>query len=857
MTEWLDVGIRQRGTGGKTIVRDLNDIADATDRADANLSKLGKNAAIVGGIIGTAIGTAIGGGIVMLYKGFANAAKSIKDTASAAKQLGEGVETMSRLEFAAKQYDITTATLTNSLENLQRVQTQAAKPGKEMHKLFEQMGISATNLDGSLRPTTDVLRDVANLFQKMPDGTNKSALAMKLFGNENRELIKLLNEGAQGLDEMAKKSDELGYTVGDEVAKDVSEFYDQLDNVKIQLEAMYREALPTLLPYMRQFGELLDSQEFKDGFRSLIEGAANAVVWLAKLSSQFVNTITTLAENTAAARHGAALDDAPRVNAELDRIEARIARIQDWQRKGRLGRALSGLGPADSYAQGRNRMLDGAVKPDAELAAATELNILTARRNTLLEAQREIERSQYKAADEAARKREEEMRQFFLDAEKPKPTATGIDWSALGGGGGGKGGKGSTDRSAERELRQLTNSYEQLIKTVDPVLAATMQYEEAQKTLAGAVQRGWLEQDKATEYLDQYGYLLRDQLDPMAAVEREMQKQIDAAKLLGKERDIEVEVLGRLEQLRRDGITLTEEETKRLREQVTVLREVNDLAAAKERILAGSAGKQQEQFALDLSAFMDLKDSLTEGDKFNWLNAALGGSLDETQSALDARLEQLDLYYQFVQQFRDADVAHAKLAADAMNAIEKERMNLYVSQIQSGLAAAAGLMQSHNKTAFKIGQAAAIANTTITGIQMAMNAYESASKIPYVGWILGPLAAAGAAATAAAQISQIRSQQPPAYRTGGEYIVGGTGGVDSQTVAMRATPGERISINTPRQASAMERMAAQLEARAGNDRPLNMNLTVVQTGKPDNKTPVQNARLMRRGAQELMRVKRI
>ena len=78
MTEWLDVGIRQRGTGGKTMVRDLNQISEASDKADKDLSKLGKNAAIVGGILGTAIGTVVGGGIVMLYKGFSNAAKSIK-----------------------------------------------------------------------------------------------------------------------------------------------------------------------------------------------------------------------------------------------------------------------------------------------------------------------------------------------------------------------------------------------------------------------------------------------------------------------------------------------------------------------------------------------------------------------------------------------------------------------------------------------------------------------------------------------------------------------------------------------------------------------------------------------------------
>jgi hypothetical protein len=35
--------------------------------------------------------------------------------------------------------------------------------------------------------------------------------------------------------------------------------------------------------------------------------------------------------------------------------------------------------------------------------------------------------------------------------------------------------------------------------------------------------------------------------------------------------------------------------------------------------------------------------------------------------------------------------------------------------------------------------------------------------------------------------------------TGGNYMVGGRGGTDSQLVAFKATPGERVSISTPGQ----------------------------------------------------------
>jgi lambda family phage tail tape measure protein len=42
---------------------------------------------------------------------------------------------------------------------------------------------------------------------------------------------------------------------------------------------------------------------------------------------------------------------------------------------------------------------------------------------------------------------------------------------------------------------------------------------------------------------------------------------------------------------------------------------------------------------------------------------------------------------------------------------------------------------------------------------------------------------------------------PPAFATGGNFTVGGSGGTDSQLVSFRATPGERVQVTTPGQQS--------------------------------------------------------
>jgi hypothetical protein len=75
----------------------------------------------------------------------------------------------------------------------------------------------------------------------------------------------------------------------------------------------------------------------------------------------------------------------------------------------------------------------------------------------------------------------------------------------------------------------------------------------------------------------------------------------------------------------------------------------------------------------------------------------------------------------------------------------------------SALGSISALMQTHSKTAFEIGKKAAIAQATIAAITSAIEAYKSASAIPFVGWILGPIAAAAALVVGMANVQKIKS----------------------------------------------------------------------------------------------------
>lgn len=86
------------------------------------------------------------------------------------------------------------------------------------------------------------------------------------------------------------------------------------------------------------------------------------------------------------------------------------------------------------------------------------------------------------------------------------------------------------------------------------------------------------------------------------------------------------------------------------------------------------------------------------------------------------------------------------------------------------LGALSNLMQSENKKQFEIGKKAAIAQTVINTYEMATSAYKSLAGIPYVGPILGAIAAGAAILYGKSQVSAIKSQS----FGGGGSVAGGS-----------------------------------------------------------------------------------
>lgn len=95
-----------------------------------------------------------------------------------------------------------------------------------------------------------------------------------------------------------------------------------------------------------------------------------------------------------------------------------------------------------------------------------------------------------------------------------------------------------------------------------------------------------------------------------------------------------------------------------------------------------------------------------------------------------------------------------------------------------------GLMESGNATLFKIGQAAAIAQTVVRGLESAFAAFSNLFPIPFVGPALATAAFAAVTIRTAQSVSKIASAKPGKAQAGGLVPGGGIG--DTQPFLLEA-----------------------------------------------------------------------
>lgn len=296
---------------------DMNQANGIVSKAMGGISSAGSMAAKALGGLGVVLSA---GAMVAYVRSAIDAADA---TSKLAQSVGLSTEQVAGLQLAYGQSGLEQTRMVESLAKL----TQAAITGNEA---FDALGISVRNSDGSFRTTRELLADVAERFQNMEDGTAKTALAMKLFGETGGQLIPLLNGGAEGLQYFDDAATRLGLTISDKTAKEAEKFNDTLDLMTQGAKGVSLQVAAELLPTMNDLaGSLLTA--FNDSTRlANITGVLSAgMKVLASAGILVVDTLSFLTRNIGAFADAVGMVLRGDFAGAFDVVKARISEIPE------------------------------------------------------------------------------------------------------------------------------------------------------------------------------------------------------------------------------------------------------------------------------------------------------------------------------------------------------------------------------------------------------------------------------------------------------------------------------------------------------------------------------------------------
>jgi len=236
----------------EAVKKDQQSLSGLVMRHEQQFKDFGKTLTVVGAAIVASLGA-----MVKKTADYGDAADEMSQRTGASVALLTGLDGVLRKNGASAE------DLATGMKFLSGKMVDANNGNVAAIKLFDDLGISVIDVNTkALRPTADVLFDVATKFKGMETGAVKTNAAVELLGRGGMSLIPTLNLGAEGLRKATERAERFGTVLTQKAAQACSDFNDALVDLGSASQGLGIQISQALMPHIQD----------------LIEGATNAIV---------------------------------------------------------------------------------------------------------------------------------------------------------------------------------------------------------------------------------------------------------------------------------------------------------------------------------------------------------------------------------------------------------------------------------------------------------------------------------------------------------------------------------------------------------------------------------------------------
>lgn len=203
-------GLEGLGDTGKEVQGKVNSFTE-------NFQDGMKKISVVTGVVGAGLAVYAKSSVSYL-------SELVGESKNLARQTGMTAEESSKLIAAMSRLGLDAQTASGSLKIFSRNIQEARESTKAHETALGKLSVSTQDAEGKNKDFNQILLEVADRFKEMPDGPQKTAAALDLFGRSGTNMIKVLNGGSKAITDLAQEAERLGLTLNSSNIGAVSDY---------------------------------------------------------------------------------------------------------------------------------------------------------------------------------------------------------------------------------------------------------------------------------------------------------------------------------------------------------------------------------------------------------------------------------------------------------------------------------------------------------------------------------------------------------------------------------------------------------------------------------------------------------
>ena len=246
-------------------IKAKDDTGPGVRKAKGSIGGLGSAASALAGPVGIGVGAIVAVGAVSFgaVKDLANLGDEISKLSD---RTNVSAEALSAYKYQFEQADLSSADLEKTFRRLNVRVLSSESRTKAAGRAIEGLGLDINEIE-KMSPD-EAFRTIAQAISEVESPAEQAGIASEIFGKKlGPDLLTVLQQGEQGIDDYAKKAEDLGQVIDQKTADQGAEFNDSLQDLGKTFTSLGRELGAILLPI---FLDLI--KNLLPPFKTLIQG---------------------------------------------------------------------------------------------------------------------------------------------------------------------------------------------------------------------------------------------------------------------------------------------------------------------------------------------------------------------------------------------------------------------------------------------------------------------------------------------------------------------------------------------------------------------------------------------------------